>query len=138
MQLAGINELNFEPKMLISADNTNTVSTPEALRPELGPLSELNYIPSNARFHGKLNQQASQGSAVVSLKTETGTVIKTWTFALNGQNAISANERVNLSQVAGADALLFEVEIATAAQSGTTIEFDSFVAVALPLTVNGC
>jgi hypothetical protein len=138
MQLAGINELNFEPKMAVDLAAVATTSTPTTLRPYLGPLSELNFIPARCRFYGRLNQQATGGAVVVSLKTEAGTLVKSWTFDITNQTDFGADDRVNLSNIAGADNLVIEVDVQTAAQAGTTATVDAFVVVELPLTISGC
>ena len=138
MQLSGINELNFEPKMAVDLASVAATSTPETLRPAIGPLSELNNIPSRARFFCRFSQAATSGNATVNLKTESGQTLKSWAFSLNGTSSFGVDDRVNLSSVAGADNLVFEVNVTAAAQAGTKATFDSVVAVELPLTISGC
>lgn len=113
-------------------------TTPVEHRPALRDLSRLAYIGGRARATVRLNQSTAAGTATLRL-TDGNNTLQSWSVDLTTSQHQTFAADVDLSGVAGASGLRFELSVDTAADADTTAEVAGVVHVSHPLVLlSGC
>lgn len=112
-------------------------TTKEALAAHLGSMALLRNKPAHLVFSVELNQATAAGAAAVKL-IAAGVEVASVPLNLTTGTEFSGRVPVDLANVQGQTPIKAELEVTTAADAGTTADFDARLEVEAPFVSMGC
>lgn len=132
-------ELSFPGGLKVAADAVATTQTPIGMRPQLGSMANLAYVPARAGYLIRLSAAATTGVATLRLTDGVNTIVEVAGINLSAAQEISDTvDYVDLAAVKGQSRLYWECEITSAADAGVVAEVFGRLELGSPLTVAGC
>ncbi|WP_027331086.1 hypothetical protein [Marinimicrobium agarilyticum] len=131
--VAGITELNFEPKMALALDSVAETRTVEAYRPRLGPLANVIYKPCRLKYLVRLSATSATGVATLKIyKGETEAAVISLPL---DQAIISGEKELQIENVGGSVDWSVSVDVTTAGDAGVTATLDAKMCIETPASI---
>lgn len=138
MQITSKAVFPFEPSRSVAVDSVAVAySTHADFRENLADLARLSYLKARARYRVTLSGASGTGAATLTLTGGANDYLSVDLDLASATTFYGAYE-VDFSGIAGQTALMWKLDVTTAAEAAVTAEVVGHVAVESPLVIGTC